>query len=259
VTVSARGFGGLRTAGIFLTRVPLGDDPDQDLSAAVPWFPVVGAVVGLLAGGVYLGAAMVLPAAAAAALAVTVAALVTGAFHHDGLADMADAFGGGWDTEQRLHILKDSRHGTYGVMALVCAVVIQVAAIGALPGLVGLAALVAAHTLGRAAAVALMGILRPAAGHGLGVDYTTAARRGHILLAVGAGVGIGLLVLGPAAALCVLAAAAVVAVVGALAQRKIGGLVGDVLGAAEQVAETAVLLTVAALWQAGWLPWWVAG
>src|SRR5690606_32357151 len=121
--------GGLRTAWIFLTRVPIGDDPRPDVSRAVPWFPVVGASVGAVAAAVWAGANELLAPLPSAALAITIGAMVTGAFHHDGLADMADAFGGGWGREQRLRILKDSRHGTYGVMALVCAVLLQVSAL----------------------------------------------------------------------------------------------------------------------------------
>ena len=82
---------GLRTAWIFLTRVPIGDDPRPDVARAVPWFPVVGALVGAIAAGVWAAGYELFGPLPSASVAVAAAALVTGAFHHDGLADMADA------------------------------------------------------------------------------------------------------------------------------------------------------------------------
>jgi adenosylcobinamide-GDP ribazoletransferase len=248
---------GARTAWIFLTRVPAGDDPSPNMARAVPWFPVIGGVVGCMVGGVYVGAAELFATNAAAALAVGAGALVTGAFHHDGLADMADAFGGGWDREQRLEILKDSRHGTYGVMALVCVVITQVAALGSLGPAQGFAALVTAHALGRAGAVGLMRAVPNATETGLGADYTERVGRAAVTVGVMAGIAIGAIALGLWVGVAALAVFVAAALCGVLAVRKIGGLCGDVLGAAEQLGETAVLLTAAALVHHNVaFPWW---
>jgi adenosylcobinamide-GDP ribazoletransferase len=248
---------GLRTAWIFLTRVPIGDDPRPDGRRAVPWFPVVGAIVGAISGAVWAGANELLPPLPSAAVAITVAALVTGAFHHDGLADMADGFGGGWDREQRLRIMKDSRHGTYGVMAIVCVVAIQVSALAVHGPAQGAAALVAAHTLARAGAIALLAVAPPAVEAGLGSGHADGARRAATVIGVVAGAGIAALALGWIALVTAAVAALAVALCGALAQRKIGGVTGDVLGAAEQVAEAAVLLTTAAFVDHGTaFPFW---
>src|SRR5258706_6058489 len=157
---------GLRAAITFLTRVPVGDC-DADIATAPPWFPFVGALVGALVGVVFVGTWHLVAPAVAAVLAVAVGALVTGAFHHDGLADTADAFGGGWSPAQRLEIMKDSRHGTYGVITIVLVVVAQVTALATLGPAQGFAALVAAHTLRRAGAVALMLSFAVARPHGL--------------------------------------------------------------------------------------------
>jgi adenosylcobinamide-GDP ribazoletransferase len=237
---------GLRTAWIFLTRIPMGDDPAPDGTRAVPWFPVVGAIVGAMAAAVWAGAGELVSPLPAAALAVTAAALVTGAFHHDGLADMADGFGGGWDREQRLRIMKDSRHGTYGVMALVCIVVLQVSALAAHGPAQGAAALIAAHALGRAGAIALLAIMPHAADAGLGAGHARGARQPSAVVGSLAGLVIAVAVVGLAAIVAAAVVAAVVAACGVLAMRKIGGGTGDVLGAAEQLGETAVLLTTAA-------------
>jgi adenosylcobinamide-GDP ribazoletransferase len=248
---------GLRTAWIFLTRVPIGDDPHPDVSRAVPWFPLVGAIVGGVAAAVWALSNTVLSPLPSAALAVTAAALLTGAFHQDGLADMADGFGGGWDPEQRLRIMKDSRHGTYGVMALVCVALLQVSALSALGRAQGVAALVAAHTLGRAGAVALLAVARPARDVGLGAGHALAVRRDRAIAGMLAAVAVAVLALGAGA---LIASVAVVLAVGgcaALSQRKIRGITGDVLGAAEQLGETAALLVAAALAHRGVdFPWW---
>ena len=121
----------LRTAIGFLTRIPI-NTPQVVLSEAAPWFPVVGLGIGLIQAATFVGLNAVLPAGPAAVLSVAVAALVTGAFHHDGLADMADAFGGGWNLEQRLEIMKDSRLGTYGTVALILAVATEISVLATL-------------------------------------------------------------------------------------------------------------------------------
>jgi adenosylcobinamide-GDP ribazoletransferase len=248
---------GARTAWIFLTRVPAGDDPSPDIGRAVPWFPVVGAVVGAAVGLVFVGARELLPPLASAAATISAGALVTGAFHHDGLADIADAFGGGWDRAQRLQILKDPRHGTYGVMALVCLVVTQVAALAALGPAQGFATLVAAHTLGRAGAIALLAGAPAASGRGLGAEYAATATRRGVLVGIGVSAFFAALALGAWVAVALAAVACTSIVAGVLAHRKIGGISGDVLGAAEQLGETATLLVATGLVRHDVaFPWW---
>jgi adenosylcobinamide-GDP ribazoletransferase len=240
---------GLRTAWIFLTRVPAGDDPRPDGARAVPWFPIIGAIVGAMSAAIWLGGRELVGPLPAAAVAIAAGALVTGAFHQDGLADMADGFGGGWDREQRLMIMKDSRHGTYGVTALVLVVVVQVAALAPHGAAQGATALVAAHALGRAAAIALAAIAPPALldGRGLGTGHARGVHRGATWAGVAAGFAIAGALLGVGALAAATATACTTVACGALAWRKIGGFTGDVLGAAEQLGETAVLLTTAAL------------
>ena len=120
----------MRDAAMFLTRIPIHRNNDQapNMGAAVPWFAAIGLILGLIQGGVYAGLHEISTPTVAAALSAALLAQITGAFHLDGLADMADAFGGGWTQEQRLEILKDSRLGTYGVTALIFVIIIEVAA-----------------------------------------------------------------------------------------------------------------------------------
>ena len=109
----------LKVATAFLTRIPVSHGPVLSMGGVSSWFPIVGAVVGLIASGVWVVGNTVLAPLSASALTIAVIVLITGAFHHDGLADSMDGLVGGWNPEQRREILKDSRHGTYGVMALV--------------------------------------------------------------------------------------------------------------------------------------------
>jgi adenosylcobinamide-GDP ribazoletransferase len=252
---------GLRTAVAFLTRVPVGGGLG-DVRAAVPWLPVAGALIGVAVGGAYAGMVELVPATVAAAVAIVAGLMITGAFHEDGLADVADAFGGGWTPEERLRILKDSRHGTYGVAAMCSSIVLRMLSLAALGPAAGFAAVVAAHALGRSAAVATMVGAPAAEAVGLAATLTDPASaesvavgdatppRGSVaprLAGVVAGVAIAALAIGwwtaVAAGLAVVGTAAVVW----LAVRKIGGVNGDVLGTVEQVVECTTLIAVTAL------------
>ena len=229
----------------FLTRIPIGDPSrggtrEVKVSAAVPWFPIVGALIGAIQGGVWWILAEQGNTLVAAAVSTTVAALVTGAFHHDGLADMADAFGGGWTVEQRMEILKDSRLGTYGTTALVLAFALEVTALSTFDPVDGALALIAMHIFGRALAVFAM-LAGPVAGDGLGAGYMQDLPRLRsqvvVFLATVAtafALNSSAWAIGPA----IITAAATML----LARRKIGGITGDVLGAITVVSGVTMLV-----------------
>jgi adenosylcobinamide-GDP ribazoletransferase len=249
----------LGAAWRFLTRVPVGDArADGSVMHRAPgWFPVVGVIVGALAGAVHAAAEPLAGRTVAAALAVTAGALITGAFHHDGLADIADAYGGGWDVEQRLAILKDSRHGTYGVMALVCAVVVQVAALATCDGVQGAVLLVAAHCAARAGSVSLIRFAPKARDTGLGADAARRLPTRSLALALVTGTAVQAALLGVLAVWTIAAVVLAAGAVAVLSSRKIGGITGDALGAAEQVGETLVLVCGAVFVHNAWSwPWW---
>ena len=119
----------------FLTRLPLPasvhEVDDATVAKGPLWFPLVGGLIGLSTGLVILGLASVLPSLLAIAIALAIEARLTGAMHEDALADSADALGGGWTRERTLEIFKDSRLGTYGVLALVLGVAIRALALDA--------------------------------------------------------------------------------------------------------------------------------
>jgi adenosylcobinamide-GDP ribazoletransferase len=183
----------------------------------------------------------------AALLAMLAGLALTGALHEDGLADTADGFFGGHDREGRLAIMSDSRHGTFGVLAIVLSVLLRAAALAQIGEvvLVGLA-LIAAHAASRAALPLAMRTLAPARAEGLGVT----AGRPPLPLAVAAlviGLTIALAALGPErGAMTIVLAGLMLFGLGVVAQRRIGGYTGDVLGAFQQIGEIVMLLTAAA-------------
>jgi len=241
----------LVAATLFLTRVHLARrlGAPSSLTRALRAFPLVGAAIGLAAGLVYwLAAIFGLAPLPAALLAIGTTAWLTGALHEDGLADCADGFGGGRDREAKLAIMRDSRIGSYGVLALVIGVGLRATALAGLAPADGVAALVAAHAMSRAAMPLLMALLEPARQDGLAAGL---GRPSEFVLAQAVILGVLLcaLVTGPFAAIVALSfAALVLAGLETLARRHIGGYTGDVLGAAQQVTEIAILLALSALW-----------
>ncbi len=219
------------------------------MTAAVPWYPFVGALIGAMVGGVAAGLLHLVPPLVAASVAVMIGVLVTGAFHEDGLADVADAFAGGWTPAERLRILKDPLHGSYGVAAMCGSIVIRVACIasfGVSPA-VAFAAVLAAHALGRCAAVTLICVVPPATTDGLGAVNRAGVSVGLCAAGVTAGVAIAAVATGWWVGPFVLATVVGSTTVAWLALRKIGGVNGDVLGTAEQVVECLVLITATGL------------
>jgi adenosylcobinamide-GDP ribazoletransferase len=240
-------------AVVFLTRLPLrlARAPAADgLARAMGWFPLVGAGLGLAGGVVYaLATGVGLPPAVAGLLALAALAALTGALHEDGLADVADGFGGGrGERDRTLAIMRDSRVGSFGALALVFSVGLRATALAglAVPGAV-VAALVAAGALSRVLAAVLARALPLARPDGLAAR---AARppvsRVRLALGLGAGLGVAACGIGPGVAAAG-AVALVAVVVARMALGRIGGITGDVHGAAQQAAETAVLLTLLAL------------
>jgi adenosylcobinamide-GDP ribazoletransferase len=250
------GFGLLAQASaglMFLTRlrVPIrGPWPDDALARAAWSFPLAGVVVGALgAVAALLSRWLGLPLPVAALAALTVTILTTGALHEDGLADTVDGLGGGRTVARKLEIMKDSRIGTYGALALLLSVAIRASCLvtlvgeGAWPAAGGL---IAAHAVARAGLPTLMRGLVPVRPGGLGA-MAGAPSPGAALAAALLGLGAALFGLGFwHGLLAFLLAAGALAGIAILARRQIGGYTGDILGAAEQAAEIAVLLAAAA-------------
>lgn len=240
-------------ATMFLTRLPMPAlaRAERPLMRAGWAFPLVGILVGALGGGtLWASAGLGLPLLAAALLALLVTAIVTGGLHEDGLADIADGFGGGATRERKIEIMRDSRVGSYGVLALIIATGLKAAALANIaihsPWLAG-CSLAAAHVLGRSVILPIAYMLPPATARGLG---TSAGRPKAVTtgLCLVLGILISLALLPGPGLLAGLAAATVAAgITGWLARRQIGGYTGDVLGGSEQVAECLTLLALSIL------------
>lgn len=244
----------LRIGACFLTRLPVPwpqAAPADGLARAMRLFPVVGAGIGLGAGLVWALALWCgAPPLVAALLALAGQMVLTGALHEDGLADVADGFGAGRDRERTLEIMRDSRIGSYGTLALVLSAGLRAAALAALAGpggsWSGAAAMVAAGAVSRAACPALLAWLPPARPDGLGAG-AGALPREALITALGLALCFALLLLKPWPALAALGLGLLATVALAmLARRRIGGQTGDVLGAGQQLVEIAVLCTAAA-------------
>jgi len=237
----------------FLTRLPAPQPrawSDDLLARSARYFPLIGLAVGALAAALFLLARRIWPAGLLPALlAVGIAVVATGGFHEDGLADTADGLGGGLSRERRLAIMKDSRLGSYGALALGLVLSLRVAALAELrEPLKAAFALLAAHAGARAAAVLAMAALPYAADPAASKLKPVAreVRAPEVLMALAIGLA-PLALLPPSVAAIATVAGAAAALWPALAaQRLIGGYTGDVLGAAEQAFETAFLVAAAA-------------
>jgi adenosylcobinamide-GDP ribazoletransferase len=233
----------------FLTRIPVGRlvvFDGADVARGAPAFPLVGAGVGAFVAGVAVGLAHVLPALAAAGVGLAFGAAVTGAMHLDALADTADALT--HHGERALAIMRDHAIGAYGSAALILDLITKAAVLAALVATsdaVGPA--VAAGALSRAVALVLAAALPPVRGDGAGAAVGGPVSVRSAAAAVAVGVALAL-VAGPVRGL-ELAAVAAALTGGALLfyRRWLGGVTGDLLGAATEVSETALLLAAAAL------------
>jgi adenosylcobinamide-GDP ribazoletransferase len=249
---------GLRGAVILLTRFPAGGTARERgaLAGSVRWFPLVGALIGLVVGAMYALGTQWLPSLVAGLIAILVGVMVTGGLHEDGLGDIADAFGGGSDPAEVARILKDPRQGTFGVLAIAGALSVRAGALGSVSPLDGVAMAVAAHVIGRTAIVIAMRF-HPVA-PGLAASYASTVTTVDLFVAIGIGVGLAAFASGIWVLACLAIALAAVRIMGRLAVKKLGGVSGDVLGGIEQVTESAILVLGAAAAHEGWIrpAWW---
>ncbi len=236
----------------FFTRLPVPawvGHSDEGLRRAPLYWPLIGLLVGLIGAATTELAALALPVSLALLLGIAATLLVTGALHEDGLADSADGFGGGWDKAQVLAIMKDSRIGSYGVLALGLALLtkfnalLEIDAAYEPPGLA--CALVAGHAVSRMAALWPL----------LALDYVrpddpaarsaaVAARPGGPALALPLLCGLApcLLLPGVETLIALGAVAATAFAATAYFRRRLGGYSGDCLGATQQLCELAFYL-----------------
>jgi adenosylcobinamide-GDP ribazoletransferase len=248
----------------FLSAVPLPprrDGGEAGLAASVAWFPLVGAVLGVLLIAVDWTCARAFPRVShfiSAALILAFYALFTGGLHHDGLMDTADAFWGRKSREDRLRIMKDSRAGALGVTALALFLMVELAAIYILPahlagsyGRFRWAALLAFPVMGRWTMSYLCVRFPYARSEGTGAAMITGSRPRHLAVAtlltlVILAADFVLLARVPMLiAVLLIAALAFAELVGGFIARSLGGITGDVIGAVGMLCEVLMLLILA--------------
>jgi adenosylcobinamide-GDP ribazoletransferase len=241
-------FGPFLAACTFLTRLPLpGSAVDAEtLARSSTWFPVVGAIVGAVGGLTLTVAGRVWPPFMAAVLSVLATVLLTGALHEDALADAADGFGGGRTREQVLEIMRDSRVGSYGTVALVLVLSARIGCLAAMAPLDGVRALIGAHVFARWSSLPLMLALPYARLEGSGKPFVGGVTRPRVLGGTLLAALFAVPALGWHALPAVLVAAIVTAIAGRYFHSRLGGITGDCLGATNQLVELVTYLTVLA-------------
>jgi adenosylcobinamide-GDP ribazoletransferase len=235
-----------------LTILPVGRGMSNGraIGLSPAFFPLVGALTGGVSAGTLVLASEALPVSVAAALALAAGVIITGAMHIDGLADCADGLFNAGGRERRLEIMSDPRTGAFGATAIGLSLLIKWAAISALMPTGHWPLLIIAAMSARFAVVPVMALFRYARAQGIGSPYSKMARwtvPAALALTI-LGVYVFDVKAGPGMAVAALGAGLAVAWI---ASRRLGGVTGDVYGAAIEIAEIAALLTAAAYVDAG--------
>jgi adenosylcobinamide-GDP ribazoletransferase len=235
----------MRRALGFLT--PFGGS-SMPTPGALPWFPVVGALIGAAVGATWWGAASIWPLPVAAALTVAADLALTGMLHLDGLADSADALLPPVSRERRLEIMRDPRSGAFGVAAVVVVLLLRFSVFASVaPAGQNVLAVAGIWAMSRAAMAVTACAVPYARAQGLATVFLGASPWVTAVIAVPLALGLGAAGTDPhlrgvlAVAGCAVTAAAVVA----FAEARLGGFTGDVLGACGVLGETAALLILA--------------
>ena len=242
-------FGAVR----FFTRLPVPawvGHSSEALNRSARYFPAVGLLIGGIGALVYVVATYLWPQPVAVLLAMVATIHATGAFHEDGLADMVDGLGGGWEKPRILEIMKDSRVGSYGVVAMVLALLGKFTLLNSLDGALVPFALLAGHAVSRFCSTALLATMDYVREDLLAKAKPLATRisGGETLVALlFVVVSLAWLPTEKALAGCVLAALATLWLA-AKFKRWLGGYTGDCLGATQQVSEIAFYLGLLAVW-----------
>jgi adenosylcobinamide-GDP ribazoletransferase len=234
----------LLSAGRFLTILPIpGPETERTRAGSYVWFPVIGALLGAFAGGaLWLGHLVAAPLGAVAAVAALAAC--TGALHLDGLADCADSLGAR-DRESALAIMRDSRLGTYGSVALMTVLLAKVAVLWQAPPEQAFRWLVAAAALARLSPLLLAVLTSYARREGLGVLFVDAVTWRTVALALVVPLALALWLVGPAGLAALGVQGLLVLAIRQWAMRRFGGVTGDVMGASVELTEVCVLCVCA--------------
>lgn len=235
----------------FLTIVPLpasGDNDESHLIRSVPYFPLVGLLIGLCVATVDLALTHFLPPLLAGAFVVIVLIVVSGGLHIDGLADTADGFFSSRPREQVLEIMRDSRTGPMGVTALVCVITVKIVAVGSIPVEGRWSGILMMPLAGRCALVIMLTLLPYAREEGgLATIFQRNRSLLHAVWAVGVLVLVGWLSAGTEGLMMAAVSIAGTLFLSFLMYARIGGLTGDTLGATCELVEALPALVAVAM------------
>lgn len=244
---SARlGLADVASALMLLTRLPVPHSAPSRPQGVWAW-PVAGLIVAIIASSIAATAHFAgLPAAPSAALLLTLQAILTGGLHEDGLADSADGLLGGRDKARRLEIMKDSRIGSHGALALGLILLLRWSSLSVIIATDHFGAILAAAVISRSAMAGLIATLPNARGSGLSQSMG-AVPHDAALFSAALALALGFVTAGLTALPMALAAGLIALMFAAYAKSKIGGQTGDILGATQQLTEAAMLMVAASL------------
>ncbi len=233
----------------FLSRLPVRVvEYDARLVAkSVIYFPVVGVVIALLSAAAFLVAQVFWQTPVAIVLAMITSIVATGAFHEDGLADTADGLGGGWTVDDKLRIMKDSRIGTYGGLALMTALLLKFSALLTIPAEAIPQALICGHVLGRWSILPMLRYCEYLGGvEGTGGPFVGAVDIRGLMIG-SALASILVVVFAPSNPMVILLCGLLLVLLSRqFFTARLGGITGDTLGATNQLVEVGVYLVIAA-------------
>lgn len=246
----------------FFTRIPVpnfANFQESDLNHSTKYFSLIGIIVGLFGATFFYAASLVFPHVIAVLISMAATIYLTGAFHEDGLADSADGIGGGWEREQILTIMQDSRLGTYGAVALFLMLIAKFQTLSHLNPILIPLVLIAGHALSRLWAVLLMATLTYTKPAGKAKPLATQLSKQHMAIAAVFGLLpffsiISLLIVSKHPQLIVIKFVLLTLLPSLIVWlwwraklvKNLGGYTGDTLGATQQLTELAFYMGVLA-------------
>jgi len=238
-------------AQMFLTRLPTPSSvewSEEELAASTIWFPAVGVVIGVIASVAWLAANALWGTQLAAIAAVAAAIIATGAFHEDGLADSADGLGGAFDVQKKLSIMRDSRIGTYGSVALITVVLAKAVALANAPsqGTTIIGMLISAHVIARWTSLPLIYNNAYVREQGTGKPFAATVTLSRVLYSSFFTLLIVVLCVQMKTIYLLVTVVAFLLLAQTWLRRQLGGITGDTLGAVNSLAELLVYLVLTA-------------
>jgi adenosylcobinamide-GDP ribazoletransferase len=234
----------------FLTIIPIpcaNEWQEREMGRSMRWFPLAGLAIGALLAGLDRLLSGFLPSQLTALLLVTALAIITGALHLDGVADVCDGLGARGGRERFLAVMKDSATGAIGVVGVVLVLLLKYQALLCLPDRLRTGAIILFPAAARFSQVLLTAGARRARSDGLGAAFASGAGSLEMVIAAATVVASAWLLLGPPGIVCTAVAAVTALLARTYFERRLGGITGDIVGATSEVAEILCLLTVVAL------------